>query len=422
MQPTNVPNRFKNAPLSQQIATAAAALCLIVSLALVILGAISSKHLQRQQQLEFGNALAHQIGRRVSVALETGDLLSITASLQRFVETSSAEQVAIFDVEGKALGEAGQASGNHLSQYRAPVRIESDIAGEVLVTINSASSAAAHQRFVLSLLGLSVLLSLAVYGAGLQLGKRLGNRVGKLSRTLALEDADSGEATSPNELTLLESRVASLPMDLLRTRNDTEALDENYRSTAVLYLHLDSLADYVDTLDDQSLRRYTDRLHQVVYASAGFYGGELQVSRQFSLAVYFSGPNNAGSAPFRAASCAWLVQAVSKELEKNMPLSMKISMAISQSELGMGDSKDIYPGLYMQHTLDELQVVCNSKPPRLLLSPAVSDDTDISGRLQLQATEVMNYSMLESFAGPYQDLLERQLQLILKRLMDPALL
>ena len=97
-------------------------------------------------------------------------------------------------------------------------------------------------------------------------------------------------------------------------------------------------------------------------------------------------------------------------------------MAISQSELGMGDSKDIYPGLYMQHTLDELQGVCNSKPPKLLLSPAVSDDTDISGRLQLQATEVMDYSMLESFAGPYQDLLERQLQLILKRLMDPALL
>ncbi|MBT5008024.1 MAG: hypothetical protein HOM95_15155, partial [Halieaceae bacterium] len=90
-------NRFHNAPLSQQIATLAAILCLLVSLALVILGAISSKHLQNQQQLEFGNALAHQIARRVSVALETGDLLSITASLQRFVETSSAEKVTIFD-------------------------------------------------------------------------------------------------------------------------------------------------------------------------------------------------------------------------------------------------------------------------------------------------------------------------------------
>jgi hypothetical protein len=416
-----VPDRFKNAPLSQQIATIAAVLCLLVSLALVILGAISSKHLQRQQQLEFGNALAHQIARRVSLALETGDLLSITASLQRFVETSSAEEVAIFDVDGKALGKAGKAAGQYLSRYRAPVRIEADIAGEVLVIVNSDSSAAAHQRFVLSLLGLSVLLSLAVYGAGLQLGKRMAGRISRLSQTLALEDTQPAQA-AVNELSLLESRVDALPMDLLRTRNDTEAREENYRSTAVLHLHLDSLADYVDTLDDQSLHRYTDRLHQVVYAAAGFYGGELQVSRQFALTVYFSGPNNAGSAPFRAASCAWLVQAVSRELEQTMPLSMKISMAISQSELGIGDGRDIYPGLYMQHTLDELQSVCASKPPKLLLSPAVCSDTDIEGRLQLVATEVMDYSMLESFAGPYQDLLERQLQLILKRLMDPALI
>ena len=416
-----MPDRFKNAPLSQQIATLAAALCLLVALALVILGAISSKHLQQQQQLEFGNALAHQIARRVSVALEAGDLLSITASLQRYVETSSAEEIAIFDVEGKALGEAGEARGNSLSQYRAPVLIESDVAGEVLVTVNSDSAAAAHQRFVLSLLGLSVLLSLAIYGAGLQLGKHLGSRIGKLSRTLALEDADA-EPNGSNELATLEARVSSLPMDLLRTRNDTEAKDENYRSTAVLYLQLESLVDYVDTLDDQSLHRYTDRLHQVVYAAAGFYGGELQVSRQFALSVYFSGPNSAGSAAFRAASCAWLVKAVSRELEQTMPLSMKISMAVSQSELGVGDGKDIYPGLYMQHTLDELQAVCASKPPKLLLAPAVLEDTDIAGRLQLQATEVQDYAMLESFAGPYQDLLERQLQLILKRLMDPALI
>lgn len=416
-----MPDRFKNAPLSQQIATLAAALCLLVSLALVILGAISSRHLQQQQQLESGNALAHQIARRVGVALEAGDLLSITASLQRFVATSSAEEISIFDVEGKVLGEAGRASGSNLYRYRAPVRIESDVAGEVLVTVNSDSAVAAHQRFVLSLLGLAVLLSLAVYGAGLQLGKRLGSRIGRLSAALALEDHEPEKAPG-NELALLESRVAALPMDLLRTRNDTEAREENYRSTAVLYLHLESLVDYVDTLDDQSLHRYTDRLHQVVYASAGFYGGELQVSRQFALAVYFSGPNKAGSAAFRAASCAWLVRAVSRELEKTMPLSMKISMAMSESELGVGDGKDIYPGLYMQHTLDELQAVCTSKPPKLLLAPSVLEDTDIAGRLQLQETEVQDYAMLESFAGPYQDLLERQLQLIIKRLTDPALI
>jgi hypothetical protein len=99
---------------------------------------------------------------------------------------------------------------------------------------------------------------------------------------------------------------------------------------------------------------------------------------------------------------------------------MSIAMAITQSELGVGDGNDIYPGLYMQHTLDELQAICASKPPKILLSPDVCEDVDISGRLQTQLTEVRDYAMIEEFAGPYQDLLERQLRLILKRLTDPG--
>ncbi|QFU77549.1 hypothetical protein EY643_18760 [Halioglobus maricola] len=413
-------DRLKNAPLSQQLATFAAGLCLTVSLALVTLGGISSKHLQRQQQADFGNALAHQIARRISTSLETGDLLSVSASLQRFVETSSAARVAIFDVEGKALGQAGTAMGQNLFEYRAPLRIESDVAGEVVITVNTDTASAAHLRFVLSLLGLAVLLSLTVYGVGLHLGKRVGSRVTALTKAVSLE----GQAPPPanNELEVLAARIDNLPMELLRTNSDPVAQDENYRTTAVLYLQLDSLMAYVDTLDEQSLHRYTDRLHQVVYASAGFYGGEIQVTRQFALAVYFSGPGNAGSAPFRAASCAWLIHAVTAEIEKHMPLSLNISIAASLSELGIGDEKDIYPGLYMQSTLDELQTVCASKPPKILLSPAVCEDTDVAGRVQQQATEVMDYTMVEGFAGPYDDLLERQLQLILKRLLNPALL
>jgi hypothetical protein len=414
-----VKSRIENTTLGQQLALVTAGLCLLVSLALVALGAISSRHMQLQQQQEFGSALAHQIARRISAALESGDLLSVAASLQRFLEASSAEEVAIFDVEGKALGQAGDALGQNLNQYRAPVRIGPDIAGQVVITISSDNARAAHLRFILSLLGLAVLLSLAVYGGCRHLGQRLGNRLTGLARVIALDEEEPGRRPV-NEIALLARQVEALPMDLLRTRSDTSPQDENYRTTAVLYLHLTSLADYVDTLDEHSLHRYTDRLHQVVYAAAGFYAGELQVSRQFGLAVYFSGHNSAGSAAFRAASCAWLVKAVSHELEQQMPLSMSIAMAISQSELGVGDGADIYPGLYMQHTLDELQAVCSSKPPNILISPRVCEDTDIDGRLQHQQTEVSDYAMIEEFAGPYQDLLERQLRLILKRLSDPT--
>ncbi len=95
---------------------------------------------------------------------------------------------------------------------------------------------------------------------------------------------------------------------------------------------------------------------------------------------------------------------------------MSIAMAISQSELGVGDEVDIYPGLYLQHTLDELQAVCASKPPNILLAPETCADIDIAGRLEHRETELQGYEMLEGFEGPYQDLLERQLRLIWKRL------
>lgn len=417
--PARVKSRIKNTSIGQQLALVTAGLCLVVSLALVTLGAISSHHMQLQLQEEYGTALAHQIARRISTAMESGDLLSVSASLQRFVQTSSAKKVAIFDVEGKALGQAGKALGQNLYEYRAPVRIESDVAGQVIITISTDDAQAAHLRFVVSLLGLAVLLSLAVYIGSRHIGQRLGVRLNSMARVIALEEDEPGQQAA-NEVALLAQRISALPMDLLRTRSDTSPQDENYRTTAVLYLHLTSLVDYVDTLDEQSLHRYTDRLHQVVYASAGFYAGELHVTRQFGLAIYFSGSNSTGSAAFRAASCAWLVQAASRELEQQMSLSMSIAMAVSQSELGVGDGSDIYPGLYMQHTLDELQAVCASRPPKILLSPATCEDMDISGRLQCQVTEVRDYAMIEEFAGPYQDLLERQLRLILKRLTDPT--
>ena len=269
------------------------------------------------------------------------------------------------------------------------------------------------------MLGLAVLLSLAVYAISRRFGQQLGSRLSDLARKIALEDEGS-RAGPTNELLLLSKQIEALPMDLLRTRSEPSPQDENYQTTAVLYLHLSSLEHYVDTLDELSLQRYTDRLHQVVYAAAGFYAGDLQVARQFGLAIYCSGHNTAGSAAFRAASCAWLVQAASLALEKQMSLSLSMSMAIAQSELGVGNGTDIYPGLYTQHTLDELHTVCASRPPNILLSPTICEDTDISGRLQHRPTEVMDYAVIEEFAGPYQDLLERQLRLILKRLTDPT--
>jgi len=414
-----VKDRFIQSSLSQQFALVCATSCLVVSLALVALAGISGQHLQESQQSEYGNALANQIARRISTSLETGDLLKATASLQRFVETSSAEKVAIFDVEGRALGQAGSALGHNLQEFNAPVLIEDDVAGEVVITISTDAAAAARSRFLLSLIGLAILLSLTVYAITLQLAASTGRKVAQLARTISLEDAPPEHAQG-NELTLLTGRVDALPMDLLRTRSSAGPKEENYQSTAVLYLHLASLSDYVATLDEHSLHRYTDKLHQVVYAAAGFYAGELNVVRQFGLAVYFTGENSAGSAAFRAASCAWLIRTVSHGLEKKMSLTLGMGMAVGYSELGAGDGTDIYPGLYMQSTLDELQLYGSGALGAIHLNNAVCNDVDVTGRLTLRETDNnKDLSELIGFQGPYDDLLERQLRLILRRLDQP---
>ena len=170
---TQVKNPFQNSSLGQQLALVSAGLCLLVSLALVTLASISTRHMQLQQQQEYGSALARQIATRIGTTLETGNLLSVSASLHRFVETSSAEQVAIFDVEGKALGQAGETLGRNLQRYEAPVQVESDVEGKVVITISTDSAGAARLQFVLSLLGLAVLLSLAVYITTRHFGQRL---------------------------------------------------------------------------------------------------------------------------------------------------------------------------------------------------------------------------------------------------------
>ncbi|MDX1734557.1 MAG: hypothetical protein R3228_09320 [Halioglobus sp.] len=413
--------RFSQSSLGQQLALIAAGLCLLVGLALVALGAISSRHMHAQLQDEYGNALAQLIARRVSGAMENGDLLGVTASLQHFVNISAADMAVLTDIDGKRLGQAGEAAGTIRHRYSAPVRIESDIAGQIDISIPADSAREAQTRLILSLLGLALLLSLAVYGGSRHFGQRLGRRLTRMARAVSLEDTAPG-ARPANELEHLEQRIEALPMDLLRTRSEPRPRDEHYRTTAVLYLHLDSLAKYVDKLDEQSLQRYTRRLHQVVYAAAGFYAGDIHVARQFGLAVYFSGDNKAGSAAFRAACCAWLVAAVCRELEKQMSRSISTTMAISQSELGVGDDGDIYPGLYMQHTLDELQAICATSPAGLLLSPAACEDMDVSSRLRHRPLEAGNYAVIEEFAGTYRDLLERQLRLVLRRLSDPTLL
>ena len=197
---------FPVQPLGQQLAIIAFGLCLAIGMALVALAATSSKHMQLAQQDIYGAALAQQISTRVASALETGDLLSVKAFLEQFVETTPAQEAAIFDIEGNPLGQAGSYLGQSPLQYQTQVKIAGDTAGHVQITLGIDQAVAAHRRFVFSLLGLAILLALTAYGAIRHLGQRLSNQLTTLSDAIALEPhTSSSPITSPcNEMDQLK--------------------------------------------------------------------------------------------------------------------------------------------------------------------------------------------------------------------------
>lgn len=409
--------RFQQSNLGVNLPLTAAACSLAVGLALVTLAALSSRHLQEAQQDVFGNALAGHLAQQVSGALETGDLLSLAATLQNFQGSSRAGSVGVFDVEGSVLGQAGS-DVLEPQEYRSPIRVGSDVAGQAVVTLDGARASESRQRYLLSLSALAVMLSLLVFLLARYPAQRLAQRLLEVSGRLALDaSAASGPPPSQGEIALLEERAAALPMELLRAHTAAApSREDHYRNTAVLYLHLGSLAGYIDTLNERNLHRYTDRLHRIVYAAAACYAGTLQVARPFGLIICFGDEEGRGSALVRAASCAWLIRSVARELEKSKSLSFSIGMAIGNSELGPGDSSDIYPGLYMQSIMDELRSACLDDFEHIFMAPALAGAPELTDSVQVRRRDGDGFSTLESFDSPHAALLERQRELLLNRL------
>lgn len=399
--------------LTLQLPLAAAALSLAVAIALVTLAATSSRYLLETQQANYGNALAQQIARRISTALDSGDLLSVAASLQRFVAGSPAAVVEIYDVEGQALGRAGHEGLPGDAHYEAPVRIGPDIAGRVRIALDTSSARESRQRFLLSLGALAVLLSLLVFLLARHGSRRLVGRITGAAERLALEGGASAGARS--ELDLLDARVDALPLELLRPRDAGASGGEHYRSNTVLYLHLTSLASYVDTLNERNLHRYTDRLHRIIHAAAACYGGALQVARPFGLALCFAEGGGTGSATLRAVACGALIRSVAGTLEAGMSLSLTMGMAVGRSELGPGDAADIYPGLYLQGVLDELRDACLHDREHVLVAEEAAGDADLSGRAELRPAKP-GFKRLAGFVEAQDKLLEKQSALLLARL------
>ena len=405
---------FSSLPLHQQLAATACLCCLISSLALVALAAQSSHHSQASLQGEYGQAVAEQLARRLGSEMASGDRLGIAGELNKLAEQKSIVAARALDVDKRELAAVGDQKSSSLI-FQAPVMIAGDQAGIAEVAVNTAVRDSTQFQFVLSLSGLAILLSIAVYLITRTLALRLGKNLQAVAAELGVV-GDTKEV-STNEIEALRERVAALPLDLLKPPSgEHHKGDQHYVETAILFIHFRSLPGYLETVDERRLQRYVAHIHRMIYGASGFYNGELQVVRQFGIAVWFTGKHKTASPTVRAASCAWLIQQTAPKLEEQLRLSVGLGLAVGGSELGRGDGEDIYPGLYTQAAVDELEALARQSGNEIHLSQTMIQDIELMNRVGIEEEPQGNYR-LGQFADGQRDLVERQREILLRALI-----
>jgi len=407
--------RLRHQPLSHQLALVAAGCCLIATLILVTVASQSTQSILNTTLQEHAQAAVANLGLRAGNELATGDRLGLAAALQFYTDQKLFSGARALDVDGNELAVAG-ATTTGGSLYRHAILIDGNSAGSVELYLDLTPQLEAKETLLWGLIALAGLLSTAVFAITRPMGQRLASDI---SDAVAQLDAISNEpSVSINELHKLRDSVNSLPLDLLKSQNLSHQDEEHYRDTAILCIALKHLPGYLDTLDDTRLQGYVGLLHRLAYGAAGFYGGELSVIRQFGLAIYFSGSHSIGSPVLRAASCAWLLAQSAALAEKTERLSFMPGQAIGVSELGRGDAEDIYPGLYLQATLDELLELAHQDVDAILLSSRAAEDDGLTARVGIDVIDE-RWMALGDIGSRHMDLLIRQLAL-LRRVVAPA--
>lgn len=412
--------RLGNHSLSLQVPLIATACALAVGICLLWLATTASIYLQGEQEKRYGESLARQVAANVRDALQSGDLLATRATLQRSLDSSLARGIAIVDVEGAAIGSAGQLGGLGTVRYRAPISIGGDIAGEVQLTVDDDPGRESRWRFLVSLIALVAALGLLVFMVTRLLAQRLVDRIMALQSELSLPGSEEPAETA-NELALLEHTVAMLPLDMLRGHAPLPAAARDFQDSAILFVHLASLARYVDTLSESNLHRYVRRLQQIVQAAAHCYRGDLGVARPYGLVLRFAPQPNAGSESLRAACCARLIARVAEGLRDRTSLSLDLSMALGHCEQEREEVEDIYPQLHVQGVVDDLREVCLAARdyPAILIEESVAADEQLAAALPAQdgaAAGEGTFLTLKRLGSEQESLLDHQARLIVERI------
>lgn len=401
---------------SQRAALVCGGLCMGVGLMLVLTSHLSSRYILEEQRDHHMTVLMGQLTRQLAPVVAQNDLIRLEATLRTLLEQHDLQMISVTGVDARPLGQAGQMHTPDSSVFRRTLTIDGNVAGELTVAKNRDPVLLEQERMSLALLFLCVLASLFAAVLAGRWAQTISRRLSSLRGRLSV-----AEDTEVDELTALERAVDALPLELIVPMESGSHPGLEFEEAGLLFIQLNSLTRYVETLDEQSLLDYTDELRNLFESVSALYGGQLSVAREFAVLVLFSGPHGAGAPGFRAACSAWLLGRVADALSSRRPRQFQFAMACGVGEAGryLGANtpgKSLYADLYNQHIIDDLSAMADGKVGSIRLSKTLAAVGDIRSRCRLDMSS--ENPRLEAFEEPFADLLERQYQLLIREFVS----
>lgn len=388
---------FLALPIAQKAATLAAAVSLLAMLILILASHQGQRQVVGQSSALFGESLVQQLARDASSPLVQGDKLSLQALLNELVESPLVVHGAVYDVENRAIAEAGDSLDGH--DVSASITFQDSIAGYAVVTFDTQQlhRLATHQSW--QLVALAVLLAALVYVVALYPGRQLGAIINDLTivaRTpLKRRRANTQVAYhGRDELAELADSVLAGPAE--------PATDRATGDYALLVFDIANLPSLRVNLGDQALASALATLHQQLKMICRLYDGELEASRSHCFSARFDATDNTPDYPFRALCAAFLIE--QRLSEDDLPFHARQAIVINQSVLSR-----LEPVTGQQRTVEEGLILAQSVADGIVISERVYHHRSVEGRID--ATDLGDGALRVEAAGEaYRQLLDRQLQ------------
>ena len=344
---------------------------LAISFSLLLLVVTSAFWLLFQNELNrflsehrdvLGESLAEQTASSVRELVLVNDPLGLNVALTQLVRDNTVIYAAVFDVDGRQLASAGQASINSISAnsksvlsmpdfYYADIAVQDAIAGSIQLELDASAINIFKMRMRnLFLLVLFISLVLVVTTAFVISGainsplKALANSIEKKIGADLPEDI-----SSKNEIVILECSVENLLArfqemedQLLETETwqSERKGDENMPTrlaTSILAINVVNINTAIELLPPPTLANLLGEYILYLNQAAALYGGKVYRHSGESVLLCFDSVNCNDRHSINALHCARLFQLLMKMINiqhgKNGEQNLEFQMAIHSGDI-----------------------------------------------------------------------------------------